>query len=122
MHTCLRPRVLQQEKFQTGAKCAHGKVVVGGHHLQTGQWFSLTLFEHQVPFFVKENGYHGPHSTAAKLLAVTLAMILLFGYLEKSASSQVLPLVLYAGPCESTPFEKKVDYQVAPLYHFHAIH
>ena len=96
MHSCSRPTVLPQEVFRTDAKCAKGKVVLGGHHLQTGQWFSITLTEKEVPYLFKRDGETQWASTSAELLAVLVALVL-FGFLETGSPGHVVPLVLTAG-------------------------
>ena len=96
MHTCWKPLILKEEVFRTDAKCADGKVVLGGHHLQSGEWFSLTLTEEEAPFFFKPGGATQWASTAAELLAVLVALIL-FRFLEGAETGRVIPLVLNAG-------------------------
>ena len=96
MHSCSRPTVLPQEVFRTDAKCAKGKVVLGGHHLQTGQWFSITLTEKEVPYLFKRDVETQWASTSAELLAVLVALVL-FGFLETGSPGHVVPLVLTAG-------------------------
>jgi len=94
MHSCVRPAWLPHEVFRTDAKCAQGKVVLGGHHLQTGQWFSITLTEVEVPYLFKSNGE--TQWASAELLAVLIALVL-FGILEEGSPEHVIPLVLTAG-------------------------
>jgi len=96
MHSCLRPVVLPQELFRTDAKCATGRIVLGGHHLLTGQWFSLTLVEADVPYLFKKDGETQWASTSAELLSVMVALVL-FGVLEASSPEHVVPLVISAG-------------------------
>ena len=96
MHTCVKPEVLQGEQFRTDAKCEVGRVVLGGHCVNDGRWFSLELTPAQAPFLFKPSGESQWASTTAELLAVLVALRL-FGFLEPSTKGKTMPLYVAAG-------------------------
>ena len=65
-----------EEQFRTDAKCAQGVVVLGGHHMATGRWFSLRLEPEQAPYLFKPDGESSWASAPAELLATTVALVL----------------------------------------------
>jgi hypothetical protein len=95
MYSCHRPIRLLEEQFRTDAKCAQGVVVLGGHHLATGRWFSLRLEPEQAPYLFKPDGESSWASAPAELLATTVALVL-FNYGERRERMTV-PVYLAAG-------------------------
>ena len=51
MLCCRWPVELKQEVFRTDAKCERGRIVLGGHHLGDGRWFSLEFGESELLMF-----------------------------------------------------------------------
>eukprot|EP00435_Cladocopium_sp_Y103_P041011 s612_g11.t1 len=96
MNTCRRPQQGAGELFRTDAKCETGRVVLGGHHLETGAWFSLELTSTHAPFLFKDDGESQWASTTAELLAVLVAMHA-FKCLERSRDQTPVPLTVCAG-------------------------
>ena len=96
MYTCLRPLALEQEQFRTDAKCADGYVILGGHHLLDGRWFSFRLLPGDAPFLFDGEGRSQWASTSAELLATMVALVL-FGLLDDRRTGVVMPVVLSAG-------------------------
>ena len=84
-----------EEQFRTDAKCAQGVVVLGGHHLATGRWFSLRLEPEQAPYLFKPDGESSWASAPAELLATTVALVL-FNYGE-GRERMTVPVYLAAG-------------------------
>ena len=95
MYSCRRPQYLREEQFRTDAKCAQGYVVLGGHHLSTGRWFSIKVRPEQAPFLFKPDGESSWASAPSELLA-TMAALILFGYGERRTRT-TLPIYLAAG-------------------------
>ena len=97
MYSCHRPIRLLEEQFRTDAKCAQGVVVLGGHHLATGRWFSLRLEPEQAPYLFKPDGESSWASAPAELLATTVALVLFnYGYGE-GRERMTVPVYLAAG-------------------------
>ena len=94
--SCLRPLTAKQEEFRTDAKCEKGRVVLGGHHLQTGRWFILELLPEDAPFLFDEQGESSWASASAELLA-TWGALVAFGHLETLERKRVIPVVVSAG-------------------------
>ena len=87
---------LEQEQFRTDAKCADGYVILGGHHLLDGRWFSFRLLPGDAPFLFDGEGRSQWASTSAELLATMVALVL-FGLLDDRRTGVVMPVVLSAG-------------------------
>lgn len=96
LHSCERPQTAGGEVFRTHAKCEVNRVVLGGHHLESGKWFSLEVLPHQAPYLFKSDGQSQWASTTAELLAVLIALHL-FGYLEVGRRNNLPPLHVGAG-------------------------
>ena len=86
-----RPLSSSGEAFRTDAKCACGKVVLGGVDSSSGHWFCLVVTPQMAPFLFKENGDSQWASASAELLA-TLAALHCFGYLDVSRDRKNLDL------------------------------
>ena len=86
MYSCERPIYRHGEQFRTDAKCAPGFVVLAGHHLATGEWFSMRLTASEAPFLFKPDGESSWASAPAELLA-TLVAVIKFGYCQESKRS-----------------------------------
>ena len=90
-YTCSRLKKLQDERFRTDAKCEVNLVVLGGHEMSTGRWFSLGVTRGDMPCLFKSDG-----QSPAELLA-TMVGFKAFGYLGKEAGYDLVPVVLRAG-------------------------
>ena len=95
-YTCKRPKKLQDERFRTDAKCEMNLVVLGGHEMSTGRWFSVDVGRDDMPCLFKSDGQSQWASGPAELLA-TLVGLKAFGYLEKESGHDLVPVVLRAG-------------------------
>ena len=82
--------------FRTDAKCDSGKVTFGGYHLQSGQWFALSVGPSEAPYLFKENGDSHWASAPAELLAVMVALWS-FGFLKESSERRSIDLWVQGG-------------------------
>ena len=90
------PVKASSEEFRTDAKCERGRVVLGGHHLSTKQWFIIEVSPEQAPYLFDKNLESSWASASAELLA-SLAALQLFGYFVDSGYRRVVPVAVLAG-------------------------
>ena len=95
-YTCRRPKKLLDERLRTDAKCEVGLVVLGGHEVSSGRWFSVDVRCSDMPCLFKSDGQCQWASGPAELLA-TLVGLKAFGYLDKKEGFDLVPVVLRAG-------------------------
>ena len=84
------------EEFRTDAKCERNLVVLAGHHLESGRWFSVQVVPSQAPYLFDNQGESSWASASAELLA-SLAALQVFGYLEDVGNRRVVPIMVAAG-------------------------
>ena len=96
MLCCRWPVELKQEVFRTDAKCEGGRIVLGGHGLGDGRWFSLEFGESDLPCLFKDGGDSQWASTPAELLAVMFALHR-FGCLECTGERREVSLAIQGG-------------------------
>eukprot|EP00435_Cladocopium_sp_Y103_P061492 s851_g23.t1 len=94
--SCARPVRALEEEFRTDAKCEQGRVVLAGHHMTSGQWFSFEVFPIHAPYLFDQNGNSSWASASAELLA-TLAALQFFGYFQDMGGRRIVPIVVAAG-------------------------
>ena len=87
----------KQEVFRTDAKCERGRIVLGGHHIGYGRWFSLEFGEAELPCLFKDGGDSQWASTPAKLLAVLFALHCFDYYLDCTGKRREVSLAIQGG-------------------------